>query len=264
MGHSVRVRLGEVRRVFRLLGEMQEQKTDPAAWQRHMMFGLCGLIGARQGTSLRWAGFTPTGRLKLLDMVGGGWASAAALRMWDDLMRRDNWRADPTLDGSTRLPGRVVTRLREQFISDETWNSIAEIHDVVRAAGVESHLVAFYRRDVPGDASGIALHRTWGDRRFGVHERNVLRLFNVELYRLYRDGKLARFDDDSPALSPRLKQVLDLLLVGDGEKQVARKLGLSKHTVNDYVKALYKRFDVHSRAELMARFVGGQRAAGMA
>jgi DNA-binding NarL/FixJ family response regulator len=58
------------------------------------------------------------------------------------------------------------------------------------------------------------------------------------------------------ALSPRLTQVLDLLLLGDAEKQVARKLGLSPYTINGYVKDLYRRFGVNSRGELMARFVG--------
>ena len=37
------------------------------------------------------------------------------------------------------------------------------------------------------------------------------------------------------------------------EKQIARKMDLSCHTVHDYVKALHKRFDVSSRAELMAK-----------
>jgi len=56
-------------------------------------------------------------------------------------------------------------------------------------------------------------------------------------------------------LGPRLTQTLDLLLAGDAEKQIARKLGLSPHTIHDYVKAVYRRFGVSSRAELLARWV---------
>ena len=54
-------------------------------------------------------------------------------------------------------------------------------------------------------------------------------------------------------LSPRQEQTLKHLLDGDSEKQVARKLGLSQHTVHGYVKALYRRYGVSSRAELLAK-----------
>ena len=59
---------------------------------------------------------------------------------------------------------------------------------------------------------------------------------------------------DGP-LSPRLQQTLQSLLAGDSEKQVARKLGLSPHTVHVYVKKLYRRYGVSSRAELLAKWV---------
>ena len=58
-----------------------------------------------------------------------------------------------------------------------------------------------------------------------------------------------------PNLSPRMRQTLDRLLVGDSEKQIARHLGVSKHTVHVYVKALYRGFEVCSRGELLAKFV---------
>jgi DNA-binding NarL/FixJ family response regulator len=58
-----------------------------------------------------------------------------------------------------------------------------------------------------------------------------------------------------PALGPRLRQTLELLLAGDGEKQIAGKLSLSRHTVHDYVKVVYRRFGVSSRAELLSLWV---------
>jgi DNA-binding NarL/FixJ family response regulator len=58
-----------------------------------------------------------------------------------------------------------------------------------------------------------------------------------------------------PNLSPRMQQTLQRLLVGDSEKQIAHQLGLSRHTVHVYVKALYRGFGVSSRGELLACFV---------
>jgi len=58
----------------------------------------------------------------------------------------------------------------------------------------------------------------------------------------------------SPALqlSPRLRDTLDALMTGASEKQIASELGISHHTAHEYVKALYRRFGVTSRPELMA------------
>jgi LuxR family maltose regulon positive regulatory protein len=58
-------------------------------------------------------------------------------------------------------------------------------------------------------------------------------------------------------LSPRQQQTLSRLLAGDSEKQIARRLDISRHTVHVYVKALYRQFKVSSRGELLAKFVSG-------
>ena len=59
--------------------------------------------------------------------------------------------------------------------------------------------------------------------------------------------------DLTRGFSKRMIDTLQLLLAGDSEKEVATKLNLSIHTVHIHVKKLYKRLDVSSRAELMAK-----------
>ena len=54
-------------------------------------------------------------------------------------------------------------------------------------------------------------------------------------------------------LSPRLQQVLDLLLDGLSEKQIAKEIQLSQHTVHVYVKGVYRRLGVNSRTQLATR-----------
>ena len=60
---------------------------------------------------------------------------------------------------------------------------------------------------------------------------------------------------DTAGLSPRHVQTLQCLLAGDSEKEIANRLGVSRHTVHAYVKGLYRHFKVASRGELTARFV---------
>jgi len=62
-------------------------------------------------------------------------------------------------------------------------------------------------------------------------------------------------DRAAAALPPRMREVLELILEGLSEKEIAAKLGLQFNTVHGYVKKLYQRFGVSSRAELMARWI---------
>ncbi|MDB5324606.1 MAG: response regulator [Phycisphaerales bacterium] len=59
-----------------------------------------------------------------------------------------------------------------------------------------------------------------------------------------------------PTMPPRQQLVLAQLLTGASEKEVAKQIGISRHTVHAYVKAIYKRFDVTSRSQLIVKVYG--------
>ncbi|MCC6625310.1 MAG: helix-turn-helix transcriptional regulator [Deltaproteobacteria bacterium] len=69
---------------------------------------------------------------------------------------------------------------------------------------------------------------------------------------------LAGPDEQAPRLSPRQRETLTLLLQGKTEKEVALALGLSAHTVHQYVKGLYRVYDVTTRGALVARALQGR------
>jgi DNA-binding CsgD family transcriptional regulator len=56
-------------------------------------------------------------------------------------------------------------------------------------------------------------------------------------------------------LPPRVRDVLRCLLEGDSDKQVAARLSISRYTVNQHVKAIFRHFRVTTRPELLARWV---------
>lgn len=66
------------------------------------------------------------------------------------------------------------------------------------------------------------------------------------------DAGAARPRNGSTRLPRRLRQTLVCLLEGDSEKQLAARLQLSLPTAHQYVTALYRRFGVHSRAQLLS------------
>ena len=66
------------------------------------------------------------------------------------------------------------------------------------------------------------------------------------------------------ALPPRERQTLTMLLRGLPEKRIAAALSISRHTVHVYVRQLYRRFNVGSRGELLARWISASQGAAPA
>jgi len=57
-------------------------------------------------------------------------------------------------------------------------------------------------------------------------------------------------------LSPREREVLELLARGDAYKQIADRLNVSLETIRMHIKHIYSKLSVHSRGEAVAKFRG--------
>jgi DNA-binding NarL/FixJ family response regulator len=108
----------------------------------------------------------------------------------------------------------------------------------------------------------IALLRASSEREFSPREQQLLRFFHGELGRLIGRALVDASAPPSDKLSPRLRQTLACLVEGDSEKQLAARLGLSQATIHQYVTALYRRFGVSSRAQLLALAIKRMARAG--
>jgi DNA-binding NarL/FixJ family response regulator len=63
--------------------------------------------------------------------------------------------------------------------------------------------------------------------------------------------------EDSPLLTPREREILALVGEGMSNKSVARRLGISVHTVKFHMEALFAKLDATSRAEAVAKGLRG-------
>ena len=68
-------------------------------------------------------------------------------------------------------------------------------------------------------------------------------------------GSQVGFENAGAELPPRLRETLTSLLSGASEKQIAKTMNLSPHTIHVYVKQIYRHYNVSSRGELLARWV---------
>ncbi|HOB32026.1 MAG TPA: helix-turn-helix transcriptional regulator [Verrucomicrobiota bacterium] len=64
------------------------------------------------------------------------------------------------------------------------------------------------------------------------------------------------------SLSPRQNQIMELISQGHTDKAIAAELGLSVHTVNNHVRVIYRRLNVHCRVSAVCRWVQSRRSHG--
>ncbi len=144
-----------------------------------------------------------------------------------------------------------------EVFDDRSWYASDDYRVVFEPCGFDQTLWCF--RPILGAGhdqnTGIVLVRAKGGRPFESRLLFLVREAHAAIAPMI-GGPLARFADPSPMHLPqRARPVLACLLEGDGDKQIAARLGLSVHTVNEYTKAIYRHFGVRSRPELLARWI---------
>jgi DNA-binding CsgD family transcriptional regulator len=136
------------------------------------------------------------------------------------------------------------------------WFDTPFYHDYYQSCGHRDALyVAF---PVNEDAeSYFGLFRTMDQPPFTAEERDTLayalrgiKWFHRQL--LLSHGLLVA----STPLTPVERRVLQNLMTGLAEKEIAVALGQSYHTTHEYVSAIFRKFGVSNRAALMALWLG--------
>ena len=78
---------------------------------------------------------------------------------------------------------------------------------------------------------------------------------------LARPPEVALLIAQAYRFAPRERDVLEQVLSGADTAETARALGISSHTVGDYLKAIFNRVGVRSQRELIVHFLGDTDAA---
>ena len=258
MARSQRLRNDDVRAVIRLVREVCELGHDGRAWRVHMLHRLNRLIDACAGVCYLHALPVRPGQLQFHSYVDTG-----AGPEWDRYIRDANCVPDPVTPAMLKRIGRTCVQSREQLCADRAWYESAYFREVrwpLRMDESLTSLVVLPPSLGPG-FSCLGFGRRLGKPQFGRRERTALHLFHTELAELWRTPALDRSGNGNgngngtgyPELSRRLRQTLGLLHEGLSEKQVALRLGLSPHTVHDYVKELHRRYGAATTTELVTR-----------
>jgi DNA-binding CsgD family transcriptional regulator len=155
--------------------------------------------------------------------------------------------------GNAVLSQKSLTCRRSQLISDDEWEMSS--HSIRwRQLGFDDFIIAAFPSG-PTSYSALGFHRRLGRPRFTQKECNLVQMVFQSVSWLHQSEGLVEAADTVLELTPRERHVMMFLLNGDSRKEIARKLSLSEHTVSDYLKAIYRKFGVNSRTELLAKFI---------
>jgi DNA-binding CsgD family transcriptional regulator len=255
MAKSQRLRLKDIREIFLLVGECRELGVDPIAWRMHMQRRLCEILGGAITIYTESTCVSPPGNkgwLRIDLHLDQGWASDTDRDAMFRLYETD----EPDMDGSPLnekfMEGPTLAAARrEVLLDDRPWYGGMFFNEFMQPAHKDDALMLRTLRG--NELHLLVIQRELGESRFQLRQQRVLKLFGREVAQEFGRTLAPRGGFSVTDLPPRLKQVLKRLLEGDNEKQAALRLGISPHTVHDYVKSLHLRFGVQSRGELLAR-----------
>jgi len=242
--------LHEIRRVCKLVEELRSLRHAPALQHQRLAESLCDLVPARQAVALRFERFVPNDRPALTWMTWAGAATAgeeSLLRRWAD---QGQFREDPMMRICMARQSRTYVATRREMICDQSWYGSPYYQQYLRPARFHDVMGVFFRRCEPGAANALKLRRGVDEKPFTVRERRIMQLFNAELLLLYREGC---FDPSAPMLTPRQQQMLNELMSGDTVRNIASRMGISVRTAEEYVQTIYRKYQVRTRSQLMAR-----------
>lgn len=122
--------------------------------------------------------------------------------------------------------------------------------DVTRQLGLHHTLMARIR-DGPGRELRLILHRGRRDPDFDDRDRGLVTLLRPHIFAAHT--ALLRRRSPAPSLTDRQWQLLRLIEAGLTNRQIARQLSISEHTVRKHLEHIFARLAVTSRTAAVGR-----------
>jgi DNA-binding CsgD family transcriptional regulator len=252
--------LPEIRKVHRLIQECRDLGDDCAVWNDHLIRGMQLLVDGDVVAAGQIAGVR-SGKFASLGLLDVGWERGFDRSGWNNGLAL--WMSNPYYSPVMCAGYRHVVEgigpaviSPQEVLPENDWHRTEAYQAVIDAMGCVHHLGCVFGIPTgPDDTQIWVFNRGKGKRAFNEREQAIVEYLSEAITPLI-GGTLAGFREVRPSqLAPRVRQVLACALEGDGDKQIALRLRISDHTVNQYMKLIYRHFHVNSRAELLSRWI---------
>lgn len=254
MGISCQLTHGDLRNIYLLLGECLASGALPAVWIRHVHQDLNRLLGVQFSVVMEGSWELVLGRRApgpQDHVLTFGSQDPSAGQVIREYFQSGALYSDPCVPEWIAVKSPVATRLRQQLVRDTDWYNSMHYNDFFIRTRTDQSILTRCPTD-SGRGLMMYLWRHVGDKPFTNRELQIAELLQQEIHHFINIGRLQTFKQTNrEKLAPRLHQVMNLLVVGLSEKEVAAALGISIHTCHDYVKKLHRHFEVSTRSELI-------------
>jgi len=251
----------DVHDCHQLIGECRELGADVDAWRMHLLNALRKVVGAQVVITSEIENFgaetdTPPNSLGL---HRAGWISDEAEHRWREYAQSIPYERTPEYPYLSRFSGSTLMLSRNEIWGRGTWYNSKTFNEVHRACGIDDYVISVCRTPIAGRCTTLWLHKGVGENDFTPREHAIISIIHNTIC-----GEIGGFlsASDEPKISSLTKrklEVLDRLLHGDSEKQIAYAFDISRATIHEHVLGLYRHFGVSSRGELLSRFIGRAR-----
>ncbi|MBX3206003.1 MAG: hypothetical protein KF764_13105 [Labilithrix sp.] len=246
----------DLRRVITLSGELAEISAVSLTDARsHLIHRISVLVG---DSAIWWSISASEGsELAVVASEVHGVDEALVRRWQEQWLAVHSYREHPMWEPAYASRAAVTVR-REEVVSARDWAMSPHVAEWSHALGLDDTVVSVEPLG-PGAVASLTLVRPLRQPPYTARESELIALLQTSVAWMNR----AAYDEvtKSPlellraSLRQRYVRVLDELLIGRSEKEVAAKLYLSTRTIHKYVEHIYRVFSVSSRAELMALWI---------
>ena len=188
--------------------------------------------------------------------MASGFLDTEQMALWQHYQEEQAQKDDPYhLSFYKDLKQPVRTRVLDEVVQGRAWKNSRHYNEYIRACRLEDRITSSLRLDVEPEKpmQTLVFHRDAADGGFSSSSRYLVKLLHHELAVLIKKKLvLPQSSLDIGNLPARMAQVLEHLLLGYSEKQIARVLGLSPHTINRHVQRIYRHFNVSNKSQLAA------------
>jgi DNA-binding CsgD family transcriptional regulator len=256
MERGLAIEESDVRSVVRLLGRIAGMNASQVERKRHLMDGLCRLVGADAWLWSVTRVLHEQSRPVSVGLLHGG-LDDRQIAGWLEASQSDCPPPEDAPLSAETLRGVHFTRTRQQLVPDGAWYAHPAVQVHRLRLGLDHFLYSIYPVPQVKVWSCIGMFRVKGRQAFSDRDRRLAHIVTSEITWLHRAGIPEDHGVTVPQLAPRRRAVLIMLLDGLGRKDIARLLRISPHTAKEHMDGVYAHFGVSSQVELICRFKRG-------
>ena len=248
----------DVHDCHRIAGRCRELGSDVDAWRHTLLTDLREFVGAQViiNSEIENFGASTDQDSKIIGIHRTGWISDEAEERWKDYAQSIPVERTPEYPYLSKFSGQTMILSRNQIWGHNTWYRSHTFNEIHRECGIDDYVISICPTNIPNRCTTLWLHKGVGSKDFTDREQGIVSLIHMIINDEIGTYLATADEPKISSLTTRRLEVLAQLIKGDSEKQVAFDLGVTRGTVHDHVLAIYRHFDVSSRGELLAKFIG--------